>query len=65
MGKTLFVIPECFVDTNLTKTLLNSNVNHQRGCNQVCKIMQDKFGDSFAVGIIVSERRIGQTKRKF
>lgn len=58
MRKNLFFIPECFVDTNLIKTLLNVNdVNHQMGCNHVCKVMKEKFDDNFAVGIIDYDKK--------
>ena len=53
-----FVIPECYVDTNLVETLVCSGgCNHQKGCNQVTKVMQDKFADCFAVGIIDADKR--------
>lgn len=53
-----FIIPECYVDTNLVETLFcNDGCNHQKGCNQVAKIMQEKFGDRFAVGIIDADKR--------
>ena len=31
-SKLLYVIPECFVDTNLIEYLLNAGVNHQHCC---------------------------------
>lgn len=53
-----FIIPECYIDTNLCETLLHlSNCNHQKGCNQVAAVMQKKFGDRFAVGIMDSDKR--------
>ena len=53
-----FIIPECFVDTNLVETLVcNKGCNHQKGCNQVAKIMNEKFADKFAVGIIDADKR--------
>lgn len=53
-----FVIPECYIDTNLVETLVcTSGCNHQKGCNQVAKIMQEKFTDRFAVGIIDADKR--------
>ncbi len=42
-----FIIPECYIDTNLVETLVcTGGCNHQKGCNTVAKVMQDKFGDS-------------------
>lgn len=39
-----FIIPECYIDTNLVETLVCSGgCNHQKGCNQVAKVMQEKF----------------------
>lgn len=53
-----FIIPECYVDTNLVETLVcHAGCNHQKGCNQVAKVMQEKFPDRFAVGIIDADKR--------
>lgn len=53
-----FIIPECYVDTNLVETLVcQGGCNHQKGCNQVAKVMQEKFADRFAVGIIDADKR--------
>lgn len=53
-----FIIPECYIDTNLVETLVcTGGCNHQKGCNQVAKIMQEKFADRFAVGIIDADKR--------
>ena len=53
-----FIIPECYIDTNLVETLVcKGGCNHQKGCNQVVKVMQEKFADRFAVGIIDADKR--------
>lgn len=65
MGKSNFIIPECYVDTNLIKTLLACEVNHQKGCNQVCKVMKEKFRDEFAVGIMDDDKMKPQYTREF
>ena len=53
-----FIIPECYIDTNLVETLVcPGGCNHQKGCNQVAKVMQEKFADRFAVGIIDADKR--------
>ncbi|MDE6522511.1 MAG: hypothetical protein K2L17_06820 [Muribaculaceae bacterium] len=53
-----FIIPECYIDTNLVETLAcHSGCNHQKGCNQVAKVMQEKYADRFAVGIIDADKR--------
>ncbi len=51
-------IPECYVDTNLVETLLAvDGCNHQKGCNTVVKLMQTKYADRFAVGVIDNDKR--------
>ena len=53
-----FIIPECYIDTNLVETLVcTGGCNHQKGCNQVAKVMQERFADRFAVGIIDADKR--------
>lgn len=53
-----FIIPECYIDTNLVETLVcHGGCNHQKGCNQVAKVMREKFADRFAVGIIDADKR--------
>ncbi|MDE5975471.1 MAG: hypothetical protein K2M10_00375 [Muribaculaceae bacterium] len=53
-----FIIPECYIDTNLVETLAcPGGCNHQKGCNQVAKVMKEKFADRFAVGIIDADKR--------
>ena len=51
------VIPECFVDTNLTETLIGMACNHQKGCATVAKQMKEKCADGFALGIIDKDKR--------
>lgn len=52
------IIPECYVDTNLIETLIKAlGCNHQKGCNQVCKVMKEKFADRFSIGIIDADKR--------
>jgi hypothetical protein len=57
--KDLYFVPECYVDTNLVESLLDSDgVNHQKGCNTVVNTMKGKLlNDSFAVGVIDSDKR--------
>lgn len=55
----LAIIPECYVDTNLTETLVppqSRGYNHQKGCGTVTKVMKEKFHDSFAIGIIDKDK---------
>jgi hypothetical protein len=55
----LAVIPECFVDTNMIETLVPpvKQYNHQKGCGTVTKVMQERFSDSFAVGVIDKDKQ--------
>ncbi len=48
------ILPECYLDTNLIETLVppKKGYNHQKGCNEVIRIMQKKFIGRFAVGIL-------------
>lgn len=51
------ILPECYLDTNLIETLvppenLKKGYNHQKGCNEVIRIMQKKFIAKFALGIL-------------
>lgn len=54
--KILHVMPECYVDTNLTEYLLDAAVNHQHSCTKVIGLLKDKFADKFAVGIIDKDK---------
>jgi hypothetical protein len=52
------IIPECFLDTMLVETLIitTKGYNHKKGCNTVCKVMQEKFHDCFALGILDNDK---------
>ena len=55
--KDLSIIPECYVDTSLTETLIhNVEVNHQKGCGTVAKKMKENFENDFALGIIDKDK---------
>lgn len=53
------IFAECFVDTNIMKTLLRlDGVNHQYGCSSVISGMErGRFADGFAVGIIDDDKK--------
>lgn len=55
----LYIISECYVDTNLLETLVPTakGYNHQKGCNNVVKVMKEKFADEFAVGVVDKDKR--------
>lgn len=56
--KDLYIIPECYIDTNLVESLIvTEGCNHQKGCNTVVNTMQKKFGNGFALGIIDDDKR--------
>ena len=50
----LYIIPECYVDTNLIETLVPTakGYNHQKGCNNVVKVMKEKLSDKFGVFLV-------------
>lgn len=51
-NRILYVIPECYVDTNLIEYLLDAHVNHQHSCTKVIGNLKNSYRDKFAVGII-------------
>lgn len=53
------IFPECYVDTNIMKTLLHlDGVNHKHGCSQVMAGMKSgRFADGFAIGIIDDDKK--------
>ena len=55
-NKLLYIMPECFVDTNLIEYLLNSGVNHQHCCSKVVGQLNSTFADKFAIGIIDKDK---------
>lgn len=56
MERILYIIPECYVDTNLISTLVNAAVNHQKCCTKVTETINKKYSDNFAVGIIDKDK---------
>ena len=60
----LSIIPECYIDTCLTETITScfNQFNHQKG---VCKVMQENFGNSFALGIIDKDKKEVPYLQKF
>lgn len=56
--RDLYIIPECYVDTALVESVLKTDgVNHQKGYFTVSVIMEGKFVDSFAVGVVDYDKR--------
>ena len=54
------MITECYADTLMLKiiTHCNPNLQHQRGCSNVSKVMREKFADMLAIGIIDHDKRL-------
>ena len=56
--RDLRFIPECYIDSNIVETLLDSKgVNHQAGCYKVCSTMSKTYKDDFAVGIMDYDKK--------
>ena len=57
--KDWHIVPECYIDTNITEFLLDSHgVNHQKGCNAVAKkMMESNLKNQFSIGIIDNDKR--------
>ena len=55
----LHIIPECYIDTKLIKALVppQTRYNHQKGCSTVTKVMQERFTNDFALGIIDRDKQ--------
>lgn len=52
------IMPECFIDTTLVRSLLDANVSHKHSCNEVAREMEKgKYKDAFAIGIIDNDKR--------
>lgn len=56
MQRENIVVPECYVDTNLMNVLLNKLCNHQKGCATVCKTLETRLSDQFAIAIIDKDK---------
>ena len=65
----LNIVPECYFDTVLVKSILNiKEVNHQQGCDNVMIALRDskKLKDDFALAIIDKDKReLGYIKDNF
>lgn len=55
--RSLNIITECCVDTNLVETLCNILVNHQKCCSKVTGVMEMTLSDGFAVGVIDDDKK--------
>ena len=56
-NRILYVIPECYVDTNLIEYLLDAHVNHQHSCTKVIGNLKNTYRDKFAIGIIDMDKK--------
>ncbi len=57
MQRENIVVPECYVDTNLMNVLVGKACNHKKGCTNVCKVLDEKLQDQFAIAIIDKDKR--------
>lgn len=55
----LNILPECYVDTQVAKIIVQAKLNHQMGCNQVANKLQREFNESIALGIIDEDKNKG------
>jgi hypothetical protein len=55
----LNIIPECYIDTQVAKIILNAKLNHQMGCSQVANKLSRGFSNSIALGIIDEDKNKG------
>lgn len=54
----LYILPECYIDTNLVQILLQiKGVNHQNSCGQVTNVLQQRFKNSFAIGVVDNDKK--------
>lgn len=57
MNRINYILPECYVDTNLVNALVGGMCNHKKGCATVCKSLDKEFADKFAVAVIDKDKR--------
>lgn len=50
-------MPECYADTNLINVLVGKMCNHQKGCATVCKTLNERLQNQFAIAIIDRDKR--------
>lgn len=65
MQRENIVVPECYVDTNLMNVLLNKSCNHQKGCATVCKTLDVRLSDQFALAIIDKDKKEPKALEQF
>ena len=59
------VVPECYADTNLMNVLVGKMCNHQKGCSTVCKTMNERLRDQFAIAIIDKDKRQPEATKQY
>lgn len=55
--RSLNIITECCVDTNMVETLCSVLVNHQKCCSKVTCVMERMLNDGFAIGVIDDDKK--------
>jgi len=57
MNRINYILPECYVDTNLINVLVDGMCNHKKGCATVCKSLDNEFSERFAIAVIDKDKR--------
>lgn len=65
MERINIVVPECYADTNLMNVLVGKKCNHQKGCSTVCKTMNERLQNQFAVAIIDKDKRQPEATKQY
>lgn len=65
MERTNIVVPECYADTNLMNVLVGKMCNHQKGCSTVCKTMNERLHNQFAVAIVDKDKRQPEATKQY
>ena len=65
MQRENIVVPECYVDTNLMNVLVGKACNHKKGCNNVCKVLDEKLQDQFAIAVIDRDKKEPASARNY
>lgn len=65
MQRENIVVPECYVDTNLTNVLVGKACNHKKGCTNVCKVLDEKLQNQFAIAVIDKDKKEPASVRNY
>ena len=65
MQRENIVVPECYVDTNLMNVLVGKACNHKKGCSNVCKVLDEKLTNQFAIAVIDRDKKEPASVRNY